>query len=225
MTMQIAIIDPFVKTPAVHCFNNLVQSLKVPLTYHMPSTLGIQSLIEAAPITQAYIILGSASHVTENLAWHEPLAQFLLNELKAKKPVLGCCFGHQLMCHALGSEVSFYYPDEEKLSGQRKIVLTKDFWDFNEGEIFHLAVTHRQIVKSLGPELMNVGVGLPNDIVIHKSLPFMGTQAHPEVSGYFCQEDIKDLNANETEQAQRDGIRFIRRFLEHFKVIETTLHN
>ncbi len=220
MTMQIAIIDPYVKTPAVHCFNNLVQTLNSPLTYHMPSTQGMSSLLDSASNTQAYIVLGSASHVTENIAWHGSLAQFLIQELKAKKPVLGCCFGHQLMCHAFGSEISFYYPDEEKLSGQRKIVVTKDFWNFQEGEIFHLAVTHRQIVKTLGPELTTVGVGLPHDLVIHKNLPFLGTQAHPEVSGYFCQEDIKELTPIETEQAQRDGIRFIRRFLQHFSVLE-----
>lgn len=216
MTIQIAVIDPFVKTPAIHCFNSLSSLLKVPLTYHMPSTMGLASLKEASSKTDAYIVLGSASHVHENLPWHKPLADFLIEELHKKRPVLGCCFGHQLLCHAFGSEVSYYYPGEEKLSGHRKVVITKDFWNFHEGELFDLGVTHKQVVKTLGPDLITVGVGLPNDVVIHKSLPFLGIQAHPEASDYFCQEDIKNLTPMEKEIAQRDGHRFIKGFLASF---------
>lgn len=219
MTNQIAIIDPFVNGPAVNCFNSLVNVLGVKATYHMPGPYGIDSLLKEVSRSQAYIVLGSASHVHEELPWHKPLADFLLQELKNKKPILGCCFGHQIMCHALGGTVEYHVPDETKQMGTRNISITDDFWNFKKGESFLLGVTHKQVVRNLPKGLKAVGLGLENDIVIHEYLPFMGTQAHPEASDYFCTTDITNLNSPEIGALQTDGARLIQRFFQHFKLI------
>lgn len=219
MTNQIAIIDPFVKGPAVNCFNSLVTLLGLKATYHMPGPYGIESLVKAASKSQAYIVLGSASHVHENLPWHQPLADFLLQELKNNKPILGCCFGHQIMCHALGAKVEYHSPDETKQMGTRNISITEDFWNFKKGEEFVLGVTHKQVVRHLTNGLKSVGHGLENDIVIHEYMPFLGTQAHPEASDYFCTTDITNLNPTEIAALQLDGGRLIQRFFQHFKLI------
>lgn len=218
MTTQIAIIDPFVKSPALNCFNGLVHLLKLPASYHMPSLFGIETLEKEKSQTTAYVVLGSASHVHENLSWHHSLANFLLDELKQNKPVLGCCFGHQLMCHALGADVEFFSPSEEKLSGTRKITVSHDFWNFKKGESFELGITHKQVVRNLPPDLLNVGQGIENDFVIHQGLPFLGTQAHPEASDHFCVADIQNLSSEDKERLQEDGKRFILRFFQHFNI-------
>jgi GMP synthase-like glutamine amidotransferase len=215
MTKKIAIIDPFVKSPAHQCFNHLVELLNEPATYHMPSLCGIESLHTTSNSTFAYIVLGSASHVQEELLWHKPLSDFLLQQLQKQKPVLGCCFGHQLICHAFGSEVGFINPDQEKLSGIREIRIGKDFWNFKAGESFKLAITHRQVVQRLAPGLIAVSEGFPNDIVIHETLPFMGIQAHPEASDYFFQHEVKLLCPQESELARRDGDLLLQRFLAY----------
>lgn len=219
MTNQIAIVDPFVKSPAVSCFNSLVNVLGIKATYHLPSVSGIETLLKEAPKTQGYVVLGSASHVHENLPWHKPLADFLLEELNHQKPVLGCCFGHQLVCHAFGAKVEYYAHDEEKLMGSREIKILKDFWNFKESETFYLGVTHKQVVRDLPSNLLGVGHGLENDIVIHRSLPFMGTQAHPEASDYFSTYDITNLQGSEISTIQKDGTRLIHRFFQHFNLI------
>lgn len=219
MTTQIAIIDPFVKGPAVNCFNRLVNLLGLKATYHMPGAMGLESLIKESANSQAYIVLGSASHVHENLPWHRPLADFLMNELTRNKPILGCCFGHQIVCHALGASVEFYQPDESKQTGVRAVSVTEDFWNFKAGETFNLAVTHRQVVRHLPDSLREVGRGLPNDIVIHKTLPFMGTQAHPEASDYFCHTDIQGMSADEIKLVEKGGADLIVRFFKHFQLI------
>jgi GMP synthase-like glutamine amidotransferase len=218
MTIQIAIIDPFVKSPAHQCFNSLVSILNLRASYHMPS-LNLDSLSSERHRSKAYIVLGSASHIHEKLPWHAPLADFLYEELKQGKPVLGCCFGHQLMAHRFGAEVNYYRPDEDKLTGARRIVISQDFWNYKKGEEFFLGVTHKQVVKKPPSELQEVGRGLPYDILIHKTLPFLGTQAHPEASDFFCESDIKNLSLDEKILIRRDGARFIQRFFEHFRLI------
>jgi GMP synthase-like glutamine amidotransferase len=219
MTKQIAIIDPYVKSPAIHCFNRLIYLLGLKSTYHTPSNFGVESLMREASKSQAYIVLGSASHIHENLPWHRPLGQFLLEELNHDKPVLGCCFGHQLVCHILGAKVDFYQRDETKQSGTRTITVTEDFWNFKKGESYHLGVSHRQIVKNLPKGLKAVGLGLENDIVIHETLPFMGTQAHPEASTHFCDMDIQNLTPSEINSLQQDGGRLILQFFQYFNLI------
>jgi GMP synthase-like glutamine amidotransferase len=219
MTNQIAIIDPFVKGPAVHCYNRLVNLLGIQATYFQPSQFGIEDLQKHADGNQGYIVLGSASNVTEPLEWHRPLADFLLSELEKNKPILGCCFGHQLICHALESQVDYHSTDHSEHMGVRSVTVDRDFMGFKKGEVFQLAVTHRQVVKNLAPGLISVGTGLANDFVIHEKLPFMGTQPHPEVSDYFCVTDIDNLTPDEIQLVKQDGGRLILRFFKHFQLI------
>jgi GMP synthase-like glutamine amidotransferase len=213
---SLAFIDPFMISPAVNCFNGIVELLGHKTTYHMPSKYGVKSLIEARNHTDAYMIVGSASHVTEPLEWHAPLANFLLEELIKGRPVMGHCFGHQLLCHALGSTVQFAFPNQEKYSGLRCMTMTQDLWDFKKGERFCLAMTHRQIVTKLGEDLMEVGAGLTNDLVAHKKWPLFLTQAHPESSRHFCQNDVQGMDEKEVALAIKDGSALIKRFYGYF---------
>lgn len=213
---KLAFVDPFVVSPAVHCFNDFVKLSDASVSYHMPSKFGTRGLEENREETQGYIVVGSASHVTEPLEWHGPLARFLVSELHYGKPVFGCCFGHQLMAFAFGSNVDFAFSNQEKQIGVRQITLNRDFWNFRKGETFTLPVTHRQVVKELGKGLISVGAGLPNDIIIHESLPLLTTQGHPEASAYFCTNDIGNISPQEEMMGRKDGALLIRRFLENF---------
>lgn len=218
--IKIGYVDPFLNSPAFHCFNGFVANFGLQTFYHMPATYGLGSLYALAPETSAYFVAGSVSNVTEPLPWHEPLAMFLLEELRRGKPVLGACFGHQLLCHAFGSVVDYNFPGQEKLLGLRHMKITESFFNFSEGEVFALPVSHRQVVKTLGPDLLAVGEGLENDIVIHRSLPLLTTQAHPEASKHFCEYDIQEISEEEDLKGRRDGKLFIERFLLHFKLLD-----
>jgi GMP synthase (glutamine-hydrolysing) len=54
---------------------------------------------------EAVIITGSALSVTDPLPWKEPVSAALRELVHAEVPVLGICFGHQLLGHALGGRV------------------------------------------------------------------------------------------------------------------------
>lgn len=52
----------------------------------------------------AYLITGSAAGVYEPLPWIEPLKTFL-RQAKGETPLVGVCFGHQIMAEAFGGKV------------------------------------------------------------------------------------------------------------------------
>lgn len=61
-----------------------------------------------APDTVAgALITGSAAMVTERAAWSERTAGWIRDAMDVELPLLGVCYGHQLMAHALGGRVDY----------------------------------------------------------------------------------------------------------------------
>ena len=54
------------------------------------------------------IVSGSPAYVTDLAPWSENTAEFLHRAVELKVPVLGICYGHQLLAHALGGTVDFH---------------------------------------------------------------------------------------------------------------------
>jgi GMP synthase (glutamine-hydrolysing) len=52
------------------------------------------------------IVTGSPCSVTERLPWIEQASSMLARAVRTQIPVLGICFGHQLLGHALGGRVA-----------------------------------------------------------------------------------------------------------------------
>jgi GMP synthase (glutamine-hydrolysing) len=52
------------------------------------------------------VVTGSHTMVTECREWSEEAGHWLRDAVNARVPVLGICYGHQLLAHALGGEVA-----------------------------------------------------------------------------------------------------------------------
>ena len=68
------------------------------------------------------VFSGSWSMVTERLAWSEHTAQWIREAMAIGLPLLGICYGHQLMAHALGGVVD-YHPRGREV-GQQPVHLS-----------------------------------------------------------------------------------------------------
>ncbi|GLQ54718.1 glutamine amidotransferase-related protein [Devosia nitrariae] len=67
-------------------------------------------ITEGEPVPEAasldgIVITGSAAGVYDDYDWLDPLRTFIRSAYAARTPMLGVCFGHQIMADALGGDV------------------------------------------------------------------------------------------------------------------------
>ncbi len=60
---------------------------------------------DAADAADGWIVTGSRHGVYDDLPWITALKEFLREALRVRVPVVGVCFGHQILAEALGGKV------------------------------------------------------------------------------------------------------------------------
>ena len=123
-----------------------------------------------------WLITGSRFGTYEDHAFIPPLEQFIRDAFAAGVPVVGICFGHQIMAQAMGGRV-------EKFGGGWSVGVTE--YQI-EGQRQHLNAWHQDQVVVPPPGARTVG---HSDFCQHAALAYGNTgfsvQPHPEFDHDF----------------------------------------
>lgn len=100
------------------------------------------------------VITGSHDMVTDEYPWIATTGEWICQAVADNHPLMGICFGHQLMAQALGGEAG-YHPDGPEI-GTVPVILSPEAKDdplFAElPKTFPAHVTHSQCALTLPPE-------------------------------------------------------------------------
>lgn len=169
-----------------------------------------------APHTVAgAVVTGSHAMVSDREAWSEALGGWLADAVRQQTPVLGICYGHQLLAHALGGEVG-YHPGGLEI-GTVEVEPTPDAAaDALLGALpprFAAQVVHHQSVRVLPPGAVPLARNAHEPHQAYRIGPCAwGVQFHPEFSADAMRGYIDALEptlnaAGHSAAALRAGVR------------------
>jgi GMP synthase (glutamine-hydrolysing) len=133
----------------------------------------------------AAIVTGSPAYVTDLAHWNQTAAEYLREMHIQRKPILGVCYGHQLLAWAFGGEVGFHPQGRE--IGTVDVELTEaaksDELFAEMPSEFIAQASHQQSILALPADAVLLA---KNDFDAHHAFRLgtstWGVQFHPEFS-------------------------------------------
>lgn len=142
--------------------------------------------LPAPHTTGGVVVTGSAAMVSDLEPWAEQSAGWLRDAVEAGVPILGICYGHQLLAHALGGRVG---PNPR---GREIGTVTIALADRTEADPllsglpaqFEVQATHMESVLELPPGAVLLASSAldPKHAFRVPNRPVWGLQFHPELS-------------------------------------------
>jgi GMP synthase (glutamine-hydrolysing) len=156
-----------------------------------PGSLVVRRVNRGEPLPRpdevaGVVVTGSSAMVTDAEPWSERAARWLRDAVTHGTPVLGICYGHQLLAHALGGRVA-YNPLGRRL-GTVDVTLTgaahADPLFDGLPEVVHVAVSHRQVVVEPPPGATLLATAAHDPHHAYRAGErAWGVQFHPEYDG------------------------------------------
>lgn len=131
------------------------------------------------------IVTGSPSSVTERQPWMKGTARFVLGAAEQRVPVLGVCFGHQLIAAAIGGRVGPQPDGWEAGTVECELTLAgrRDSLFGGVPARFRVHAAHEESVLALPASAEVLAFNERTAIQAFRAGPFLqGVQFHPEMS-------------------------------------------
>jgi GMP synthase (glutamine-hydrolysing) len=167
--------------------------------------------------TDGIVLMGSAASVYDEDRWIAPLAGWLRPLLRGEPriPLLGLCFGHQILAQLAGGRVGFVAPDRSKIVGVEETRMEGSRLLPGEHAL-QVVVSHCEEVQQAPPGYV-VTARRPNasiDGLEHRDLPIFSFQFHPEAREEFAERvgiDVSRIDHRLRADTQRVLAAFRRR--------------
>lgn len=197
-----ALVDEFGSYPDMGI--DLIKSISPGYDFACFNALGSKPLPEPNQY-DGYLIMGSEFSVLDDDPWIAKLSEFVRSLANLEIPMIGICFGHQLIAQALGGIVE----RRDWIIGQVKYATTDDPFPT-------LAYHQDQVIRApIDGKIVMTSEACPIAALEYRSIPAWSIQAHPEFSETYMPELIeqtrhKPLTAYQTDQALQSLNGFIR---------------
>ena len=212
---QLMVIDPAILTPAIESFNRIASVAPYPVTYHLPALYGTNSLNVFNHDVRGIIVLGSAASVNDENKWQQDISNIIIDASANCIPVLGLCYGHQLIGHIFGGKVEPLWSGEKK-QGERIVRLKKsNIW--GEPSNGPLLYSHQDGITEIPPnfEIIADSDLVSTDAIASKSEPVWGFQAHIEATQRFVNEH--HITVNDARESLKFGHSLLDKFIFSLK--------
>lgn len=153
----------------------------------------------------AYVVTGSSAGVYDDLPWIAPLKAFLV---ATDQPLVGVCFGHQVMAEAFGGKVV----KSDKGWGvglHRYDVVEPQPWMDLERDLARVAVpaSHQDQVIVIPPTARAVAGSAftPAGVLVYGDRPAISMQFHPEFDPAYARALIEARRGSRFTDAQADA--------------------
>jgi len=140
------------------------------------------------------VITGSPAMVSAKLDWSERTAEWLYQVVQTGIPVLGVCYGHQLLANALGGRAGPNTAGRQIGTVNAQLIDSKE----NDSLLGHLPTTfatqasHSEVVLELPPGAQRLATSpLDDNFSIRYAEKVWGVQFHPEFSAPVMSDYIR----------------------------------
>ncbi|MEM6438094.1 MAG: type 1 glutamine amidotransferase [Pseudomonadota bacterium] len=156
-------------------------------------------LPEGPEAADGWLITGSAAGVYEDLPWIAPLEDLVRAIAAARRPLVGICFGHQLMAQALGGTVV----KSDKGWG----IGVQTYRETGSGRELRVLASHQDQVTAPPPGTETVAASgfCPHAALRWTDLPLISWQPHPEFSAEYSRAIIEMRRGAAYEAAFADA--------------------
>jgi GMP synthase (glutamine-hydrolysing) len=196
---HLMVIDPAVIKPAIESYNRISLVAPFPVTYHLPALHGFTSIEQVRGNISGIIVMGSAASVHDGHSWQDVITELILDAIENNIPVMGICYGHQLLAHIFGGTVSLLWNGEKK-QGQRNVNLNGNMlWGAPRSG--PMIFSHQEGVTKCPYdfEITAVSELVAIDGFASKTKPIWGFQTHIEATQAFIDDhNVPNVNSHES---------------------------